>query len=443
MLLIGNGKVLTRNEEEPYFENGAVVTEGETIKEAGDFGELRRKYPQAEFVDARGGIIMPGFINAHTHIYSALARGLSIKGYSPANFLEILEGMWWNIDRHLDLESVRASARATVMDCIRQGVTAIFDHHASYCQIRGSLFAIGEVTREMGLRACLCYEVSDRDGEEKCLEGIRENVEFIRYARELSGDMLKGMFGIHALFTVSDRTLERCVEANNGMAGFHLHVSEGLNDLNYTLQKYGKRPVYRLRDWGILGDRTILAHCIHVNSAEMDLIRATNTMVVNNPQSNMGNAVGCSPVLQMFEKGILVGLGTDAYTHDMLESAKAALAIQRHNAGLPNVAWREVTEMLFYNNARIAARFFDKPLGILKPGAAADVIVMDYRPYTPFSHENADGHMLFGMSGSQCRTTVVNGRVLMKDGEFTSIDEEKIKADIRLTAGKLWKSLGG
>ncbi len=443
MLLIGKGKVLTRNREEPYYENGAVLTDGEIIKEVGDYDELRKKYPQAEFVDARGGVIMPGFINAHTHIYSALARGLSIKGYAPTNFLEILEGMWWNIDRHLTMEGTRASAYATVMDCIRQGVTTIFDHHASYCQIPGSLFAIGEVTKELGLRSCLCYEVSDRDGEEKCLEGIRENAEFIKYTRSLNDDMLKGMFGIHALFTVSDRTLERCVEANDDLAGFHLHVSEGPNDLNDTLQKYGKRPVSRLMDRGILGEKTILGHCIHINSEEMDLICATDTMVVNNPQSNMGNAVGCSPVLQMFEKGILVGLGTDAYTHDMLESAKVALAIQRHNAGLPNVAWQEVTEMLFYNNARIAARYFEKPLGVLKPGAAADVIIMDYKPYTPFSHENADGHMLFGMNGGQCRTTIVNGCVLMKDRELTCVDEEKIKADICQTAAKLWKTLNG
>ena len=170
----------------------------------------------------------------------------------------------------------------------------------------------------------------------------------------------------------------------------------------------------------------------------MDKIAETNTMVVNNPESNMGNAVGCSPVLKMFEKGILLGLGTDAYTHDMLESLKVALTIQRHNAGMPNVGWNEVTTMLFKNNAKVAAKYFDMPLGVIKEGAAADIVVMDYTAFTPLSADNLDGHMIFGMNGRQCRTTMANGRLLYKDRQFVDIDEEKLSAQILATAQKLW-----
>ena len=155
----------------------------------------------------------------------------------------------------------------------------------------------------------------------------------------------------------------------------------------------------------------------------------------------MGNAVGCSPVLPLFQKGILIGLGTDAYTHDMLESLKVLLPMQRHNACLPNVGWREATGMLFENNAKICARYFKKPLGVLKPGAAADVIIMDYKPFTPFSHENVDGHMLFGMEGKNCRTTIINGKVLYKDREFVGIDEDKINAFCMEQSKKLWGEL--
>ena len=443
MLIIGNGRVITRDPARPYFEDGAVVCSGDTITEVGDFSSIRQKYLGAEFIDARGGVIMPGFINAHTHIYSALARGLSINGYAPTNFFEVLDGMWWNIDRHLTIEGTRASAYATILDCIKQGVTTIFDHHASYAEIPGSLFAIADVAKELGERACLCYEVSDRDGEEKCLQGIRENVEFGRWALEQNSDMIKPMFGMHALFTLSDRTFDRCVEENNGMMGYHIHVSEGMNDVYDSLRNYGRRPVQRLQDHGILGEKTLLGHCIHINTAEMDIIRETDTAVVNNPESNMGNAVGCSPVLQMYKKGITVGLGTDAYTHDMLESLKVALLIQRHNACLPGVAWSEVTDAMFKNNAAIAARHFEKPLGILSKGAAADVIVMDYKPFTQFSDANIDGHMIFGMTGRQCQTTVVNGRVLMHDRELVNIDEEAINARVRAAADKLWKELNG
>lgn len=175
----------------------------------------------------------------------------------------------------------------------------------------------------------------------------------------------------------------------------------------------------------------------------MDIIKETGTMVVINPQSNMGNAVGCSPILQMWQRGILVGLGTDAYTHDMLESMKTVLAIQRHNAMLPNVGWGEATGMLFRNNAAIGGRYFGTPLGVLKPGAAADIIVMDYRPFTPLSEENIDGHTLFGMNGKCCRTTIVNGKVLYQDRRFTEINEEAVNAFCMDESKKLWGVLNG
>ena len=441
MLLVTNGRLITRDAAQPYFEDGAVVIDGTTIAAVGEAAALKARYTDAEVVDAKGGVIMPGLINAHTHIYSGLARGLAIAGNTPTNFLEVLEGTWWNIDRHLTLDGTRASAYATVLDCIRDGVTTIFDHHASFAEIPGSLFAIKDVCKELGIRACLCYEVSERDGEEKCRESIAENAEFARWAAKEKDPMIAAMFGGHALFTISDKTFEAMVKANDGLTGFHIHVAEGMNDVYDSLRNYGCRPINRLLYNGLLGDRTVLGHCIHVSPAEMDIIKETGTMVVNNPESNMGNAVGCAPVLQMMRKGILVGMGTDAYTHDMLESLKVFLTIQRHNAALPNVAWCEGTQMLFENNAAIAAKYFPQPVGVLKEGAAADVIVMDYKPFTPFSDENIDGHMLFGMMGKNCRTTIINGKVLYKDREFVGIDEERINAWTMEQSKKLWGAL--
>ena len=189
MLLIGNGRLITRDPALPYLADGAVAVEGEVIKEVGPLADLKARYPDAEFVDARGGVIMPGLINAHTHIYSGLARGLAIEGNNPTNFLEVLEGTWWNIDRHLTLDGTRASAYATVLDCIRDGVTTIFDHHASFCEIPGSLFAIKDVCQELGMRSCLCYEVSERDGEEKTLQSIQENADFAKWCKEQDNDI--------------------------------------------------------------------------------------------------------------------------------------------------------------------------------------------------------------------------------------------------------------
>lgn len=444
MYILGNGRLITRDAAQPYYESGAVVIDGTRIVDTGAFSEMQAQYPKAEFIDARGGVIMPGLINAHTHIYSGLARGLSINGYAPNGFLEVLDGMWWNIDRHLTLNGTRASAQATVIESIKQGVTTIFDHHASFCEIPESLMTIADVTRELGIRACLCYETSDRDGEEKCAQAIRENADFISYCEgEGKSDMIKAMFGGHALFTLSDRTMAQMAEANNGRAGFHIHVAEGLADVEDSCEKYGCRPIDRLKKHGMLGENTILGHCIHLTAGELDTIAETNTMIVTNPESNMGNAVGVAPVLDICKRGILIGLGTDAYTHDMLESLKVELLIQRHNAGQPNVAWVESTDMLFKNNAKIASKCFGEDIGTLRKGAKADVIVMDYRPFTPFSDANIDGHMIFGMSGRQCRTTIIDGKLLMHDGELVCADEAELNEGICHEAKKLWGELNG
>ena len=443
MFLIGNGRLFTRDEKNSYFENGAVVWEGNTIVEVGEFEALKQKYADAEFIDAKGGMIHPAFINTHEHIYSALARGLSIKGYAPNGFLEILDGLWWTIDRNLDNDLTKLSAEATYLECIKNGVTTIFDHHASFGEISGSLFAIEEAAREFGVRSALCYEISDRDVKEKALASIKENVDFAKHALSLKDDFVKGMMGMHASFTISDETMELCRQEKPKEIGYHIHVAEDILDLHRCLKEHGKRIVDRLYDWDVLGEKTLLAHCIYVNPHEMDLIRDTNTMVVHNPESNMGNACGCPPTMEIVHKGILTGLGTDGYTHDMIESWKVANILHKHHLVDPGAAWAEVPEMLFQGNARIANRYFEKKLGVLEKGAAADIIIADYIPPTPMNAGNLNGHMLFGMNGRSVVTTVGNGKVLMKNRELQGIDEERCLAKIREGAARLEKKING
>ena len=443
MFLIGNGRLFTRDEKNSYFENGAVVWEGNTIVEVGEFEALKQKYADAEFIDAKGGMIHPAFINTHEHIYSALARGLSIKGYAPNGFLEILDGLWWTIDRNLDNDLTKLSAEATYLECIKNGVTTIFDHHASFGEISGSLFAIEEAAREFGVRSALCYEISDRDGKEKAHAAIKENVDFAKHALSLKDDFIKGMMGMHASFTISDETMELCRKEKPKEIGYHIHVAEDILDLHRCLKEHGKRIVDRLYDWDVLGEKTLLAHCIYVNPHEMDLIRDTNTMVVHNPESNMGNACGCPPTMEIVHKGILTGLGTDGYTHDMIESWKVANILHKHHLVDPGAAWAEVPEMLFQGNARIANRYFEKKLGVLEKGAAADIIITDYIPPTPMNAGNLNGHMLFGMNGRSVVTTVGNGKVLMKNRELQGIDEERCLAKIREGAARLEKKING
>ena len=258
MLVLGNGRVVTRDASCPFIEDGAVAVRDTKICRVGKTQDIRSAFPDAEYIDAKGGLIMPAFINVHEHIYSSFARGLSIKGYDPKGFLDILDGMWWTIDRNLTLHDTYLSAMATYVDCIKNGVTTVFDHHASFGSIGGSLFEIEKAAKETGVRSCLCYEISDRDGMDKAKESVMENAEFIRHALKDESGMIAGMMGMHAQFTISDETFELAAENKPEEAGYHIHVAEGIEDLHHCLKHYGKRIVDRLMDHGILGEKTLL-----------------------------------------------------------------------------------------------------------------------------------------------------------------------------------------
>lgn len=439
MILVGNGRLITKNEQNPYMDDGCVVIEGNVIKEIGSTKEMKEKYSSHEFIDANKKVIMPGLINTHMHIYSSFARGMAVPGKPSENFMEILENLWWRLDKKLMLEDTKYSAYATYIDCIKNGVTTVFDHHASPLAIEGSLFTIKDVAKDLGIRTNLCYEVSDRDGLKTIDQGIQENVNFIKFAKADESDMVKGMFGLHAAFTLSDKTLEKCAnEMANLDAGYHVHTAEGIDDVIINKEKYNKKVVQRLNDFNVLNDKTIAVHCIHIDSEEMELIKENKSFVVHNPESNMGNAVGCAPVVHLLNKGITVGLGTDGYTSDMFESLKVANIIHKHQLRDPRVGWAEAPTMLFENNRKIASNHYKKDLGVLKEGAYADVIVVDYIPHTPLNENTENGHIIFGMTGRSVDTTIINGKVLMKDRILLNIDEESILAKSREMSNKLW-----
>ncbi len=439
MLLIGNGHLLTMTPENPYIEEGSVLVEGGLIKGIGSTAELKERYPDAEWLDARGMVIMPGLTNTHMHLYSTFARGMALKDAPPTNFIEILERLWWRLDKALTLEDVYYSALIPMIDCIKNGTTTILDHHAGAYSIKGSLDTIAKAAQEVGLRTCLAYEVSDRDGTSIMRDGIEENIAAIKKYRGKEG-LLSATFGLHASLTLSDDTLAACREAEKEVgSGFHIHVAEGLQDVEDSLARSGKRVVERLADNGILGPNTIAVHCVHVTEKEISILKETGTMVVHNPESNMGNAVGCSPVGDLLEAGVTVGLGTDGYTSDMFESLKVANLIRRHASGDPGAGWVEVPRMVFENNRQILARFYPHPVGRLEPGACADIILVDYQAPTPLLRDNWFGHLLFGFNGGLVDTTIVGGKVVMQGRQIVSVDEALIAERARNLAASLWE----
>jgi putative selenium metabolism protein SsnA len=443
-LLITHGQVFTLGTANELIPDGAIYVEGDTIAEVGPTAALAAKYPAADRLDAAGKIVLPASICGHTHFYGAFARGMAIPGAPATNFLEILERLWWKLDRALLWDDVRASALTCLVDAIRHGCTTLIDHHASPNVIDGSLDIIADAVKETGLRASLCYEVTDRNGMDGARAGIAENVRFIKRCRQAPDPQLGASFGLHAALTVSDETLEASRAAITGLgAGFHIHVAEDKADEDESLRKYNLRVVERLQKFDILGPRSIAVHCVHLDEYEKEILHETRTWVTHQPRSNMNNAVGLPDVAGMLRRGIKVALGNDGFSNNMFDEMKAAYLAHKHNQRNPQaMPGGDVWQMAYDNNAALARVFFPKPIGELSAGAFADIIFLDYAPPTPMNTGNLPWHVLFGVDGAHITHTIASGKVLMKDRQLTTLDEAAIMAKARELAVGVWKRVG-
>jgi putative selenium metabolism protein SsnA len=439
-LLIENGTVLTLGRTSRVLRGHSVLIENGLVAKVAPKPAIKNF--RGKRIDATGKVVLPGFINAHTHFYSSFARGLT-RAKPSKNFNEVLKNLWWRLDSALTTEDCYYSALIALLESIRHGATTLIDHHASPQAVVGSLGAIERAVRETGLRACLCYELSDRDGARIAKEGLAENASFIRQCRRQNGSRVKALFGLHASFTISDSTLAKAATLGHELhTGFHIHVAEAQSDQDWALRHDGRRVVERLKQFEILGPRSIAAHCIHVSRREMDLLAETRTAVVHNPQSNMNNGVGVANVIELMKRGVLVGLGTDAMTTNMLEELRVALWGQHLRAENPSVGFGEATSALFANNPRIAGRIFGLRFGEICEGTAGDIAIFDYDPPTPLESENVPGHLVFGISQTEADTTIVGGRVLMANRKLAlNLDEARVNARARELAKDLWKRM--
>ena len=428
-MIITNGKIITWGKPNEIIEGKAILTQGQEISKIDLKENLIKEFPDEEILDANGQYIMPGLICAHTHFYGAYSRGLAIPGDPPEAFPQILEKLWWALDKSLDDESVSSSAWVCIIDAIKHGNTTLIDHHASPNAIHNSLDLIANVVEESGIRASLCYEVTDRDGDEKAKAGIKENVRFINRIKH--GDNLNGRlaatFGLHASLTLSDQTLDLCREANSEGVGFHIHVAEHPVDEYDSIKKSGLRVVDRLFNKGILGEKSIVAHAVHIDAKEIELLASTKTWVTHQPRSNMNNAVGIGNMESMMRAGVKVCLGNDGFSNTMWDEWKTTYLVHKLvNLDPRRMGGYEVVKMGIHQNSALASQQFGLPIGSITPGSQADLIFVDYHPFTEMTAGNLPWHILFGMHHSMVTMTMVAGRVLMKNRELVDLDEDKI-----------------
>ncbi|OQA92817.1 MAG: 8-oxoguanine deaminase [Elusimicrobia bacterium ADurb.Bin231] len=444
LTLLCNGTVVTPDK---VIDNGGVLFEDGKIVDVGNTDKVRAKVFKSskqkihlKIIDAKKRIIMPGFINTHHHLYSTFSRGMYIPGTPAKNFVEILEKLWWKLDRVLTAEDIYYSSLIPLIECVKNGVTSIIDHHESQTFQIGSLDEIRKAVEKIGIRANLCMGVSDR--YRKGQEGLDECDRFLKSLADCPSDLVSSMVGLHAAFTVNNDILAKSVAiAKKYGVGMHIHCAEDISDQKDSVKKYKMRVVERLKKYGALGTKTALIHCIHIDEKEKKIIKDTCTNVVHNPESNMNNAVGCADALGMLSKGITVGLGTDGMSSDMLYHMRCAYVLHRHNKKDPRVAFVEAPTMLLKNNPKIIENITGKKLGRIEKGLPADLIVMDYVPPTPLTSNNILGHLIFGMVDTTVDTVICNGKTLMKDKKLEGISEDAICAKSRELSAKVWKRI--
>lgn len=435
--ILHGGDILTFDFDRPLLKDHAILVEDGIIRRIAPLSELDCE--NCERIDAAGKLIMPGLINAHHHFYSTLVTGLG-KASPSKDFNEVLTNLWWRLDKKLLLRDNYISALISALGAIRKGCTTIIDHHASPFAIGGSLAEIAKAVADTGLRANLCYEVSDRDGADKTQEGIEENINFIKFCQDNHDPRFKALFGMHAAFTLSDESLKTIAGHVQDLGcGTHIHAAEAESDQRYNIEHYGKHVVERLRDFGLINSSSILAHGVHLSPREMMIVAELGAAIVTNPQSNLNNAVGIADVCKMTELGVTVGLGTDAMTVNMLDELRVGLWAQHLKQNNPSAGFMEIASTLLKNNPTIAQKYWGSGHGTLTAGAAADIILMDYDPHTPLSADTWMGHIIFGISQASVDTTICGGEVLMWNKELLlSIDEAELRAESRELAKALW-----
>jgi putative selenium metabolism protein SsnA len=387
--------------------------------------------------DCSGCLVVPGNVCAHTHLYSALARGMPYHLEPPHSFTQILQRVWWRLDRALDERSIRASALVGGMEALLSGTTTLVDHHASPNAIDGSLDLVEEALGDVGARSILCYETSDRDGPERALAGVVENRRFLDRVRREHLPLTRGMVGAHASFTLSDETLAACCEAagTHGV-GLHVHAAEDLADECDAVARCGHRVADRLHRAGALDGHTLLAHGVHLDDDEIDLVHAAGSSVAHNARSNMNNAIGRARLGALGEH---VALGTDGIGSDMFEESRAAFFRLREDDDSAGAGW---PLQRMGESARLAGRAFGEPLlGTLEGGAPADLVVLDYPAPAPLDDASFAGHWVFGLASRHVRDVMVAGEWVVLDRHLTRVDERELAAGAFVQAERLWQRL--
>lgn len=437
--LIENGMIVTGDSKGTIIPSGHILIEENRIVEV-ESGKFTGE--KDTVINADDCVIIPGLITAHTHLYGILLRGASLNIEPPKDFAQILQRVWWPVDEALTLDDAKASALAASADMLRNGSTFFADTYSGPNSIEGVLDSVAKGSDSVGMRSLLAFEMTERNNPEEASRGLKENVRFIK-SRQKQKTLSSGMMSVHASFTVEDEIAQNAMKAAQKLdVPITIHTSEGLVDLYHNLEKYGERTVERLERIGLLGKRTVLAHCVHVNTHELDLIAKYGASVAHNPMSNALNAVGTSPVPDMLVRGITVGLGNDGWIFDPFENMRYALTVHRLSRNDPSaIGPDEVFRMATLEGARCYG--LQNEIGSIEKGKLADIAILDSKTIpTPITPKSVVGHIINSFSGRDVRDVLVDGKLVVANRTTTLISDQEISQASRKSAESLWARLG-
>ena len=434
-LLISNARIFNPGGSPAYIEDGYILIDGETIKEVGS-GRPESVQGQDHEIDLQHKTVLPGMINAHTHLYSTLALGMSPPDKVPRNFVEKLKAIWWKLDLALDEDSTAASFEAGLVAALRSGVTTIIDHHSSQNFIPGSTGLLVETAQRLGVNISPAFEITDRNGRRRFEAALRENLDTFTKYHDVPG--VHPTIGLHASFTLSDESLAAIRKALEELDdwGVHIHVAEDQADQVDAMEKGYPSVVQRLQAHGLMNDRSLFIHGLHITSEDLPILKEAGVAIVHNPTSNANNRVGIlpDPVYRTLE----VGLGTDGMQADMLAEAKEGTLIRSSQlpGGTPNVNY---AALLFEKNPAIASRLFGCKLGLISPGHRADLAVYNYHPVTEISAANIYSHIIFGLE--KPTDVLTRGEFRIRDNRLVDISEEEVCTRAQFESARLWKKM--
>lgn len=438
MLLLKNA---TAVQFEPALikESVDIVIDGGVIKEVGS--NLVVKYPDATIKEMKGKLVMPGIVCSHNHFYSGLARGIMADIKPSPDFISILKNLWWRMDRALDEEALYYSGLICSLEAIKSGCSAVIDHHASPNYIAGSLNTLRKGFMKAGLRGMTCFETTDRNGGMKeMMAGVEENIAFAQLIDRAKAEgvepyLVEAHIGAHAPFTVTDEGLGMMAEAVQATGrGIHIHVAEDRYDVTHSHHHYNQDIVERLDSFGLINEKTLLAHGLFLSDRDIDILNAKDGFLVHNARSNMNNNVGYNNKLTRFKN---VALGTDGIGADMFEELKFAF-FKHRDAGGP--LWPDSFLRNLWNGNEILARNFGAKFGRLDAGNKADLTILDYTSPTPFVADNVPGHIAFGINAGNVNSVIVEGRFVYEDRAFP-FDVAPIYAEASKVAQRVWKTM--